>query len=303
MKGYLFVMGAAFVYASQVILGKFILTEGISVWTLSLMQVVICTLVMFPFAAMKAPEGFAAKFKIQRRDIPWMLLAGLSGGFGANLALYGALSEVDAGIGSMLLFLNPVVVCLFFLVTGIRRLTKLNVAALFAVLLGSALVLNIFGAGKAWTPLGIFLGLLSCFSVAIFFLVLDLKLAKYPITVIYFYDWLLASALMLLIRPGAVESAFQLSPRMVLLVVVISTVTTVLPSFLLGKGIILVGSERATVVATLELPLTVLMAYLFLSEVMVPAQLVGVALVVGAVIALSIEGSRGKPLRRNPEKE
>jgi drug/metabolite transporter (DMT)-like permease len=296
-------MGAAFVYASQVILGKYILEDGIPVWTLSLMQVVICTLVMFPFAAMKAPEGFVAKFRIKRRDIPWMLLAGLSGGFGANLALYGALSEVDAGIGSMLLFLNPVVVCLFFMVTGIRKLTKMNVAALFTVLLGSALVLNIFGTDHSWTPLGIFLGLLSCFSVAIFFLVLDLKLAKYPITVVYFYDWLLASVMMLLIRPGAVSEAFSLSPRMILLVVVISTITTVLPSFLMGKGIILVGSERATVIGTLELPLTVLMAYVFLSEVMVPAQLVGVALVVGAVIALSIEGSRSKPLQRHPEKE
>ena len=301
MKGYLFVMGAAFVYASQVILGKYILGEGIPVWTLSLMQVAIAALVMFPFAAMKAPEGFIAKFKIQRRDIPWMMLAALSGGFGVNLALYGALSEVDAGIGSMLLFLNPVVVCLFFMVTGIRRLTRLNVAALFAVLVGSALVLNIFGTAHSWTPLGIFLGLLSCFSVAVFFLVLDLKLAKYPITVVYFYNWLLASALMLLIRPGTVETVFQLSPRMILLVVVISTITTVLPSFLLGKGIILVGSERGTVVATLELPLTVLLAYLFLSEVMVPAQLVGVALVVGAVIALSIEGSRSKKPLRRPE--
>lgn len=303
MKGYIFTIGAAFVYASQVILGKYILTEGIPVWTLSFMQVSICVVVMLPFAMSKAPQGVRAKFTLQRRDWIWVVLAGITGGFGANLSLYAALDRVDAGIGSMLLFLHPVIICLFFLATGIRKLTRLNLAALVAVLVGSALVLNLLGGERAWTPSGIFFGLLSGFSVAAFFLILDLKLSKYPITVVYFYDWLVAALLMLAIKPDVLKDITLLSTEMILLIVLVSSVTTVLPSFLLGKGIVLIGSERATVVGTLELPLTVLMAYLFLSEVMVPVQLVGVALVVGAVIALSVEGSQGGKSLKGPERE
>jgi drug/metabolite transporter (DMT)-like permease len=82
------------------------------------------------------------------------------------------------------------------------------------------------------------------------------------------------------------------------LIIIISSVTTVLPSFLLAKGVMLIGSERATVIGTLELPITVLLAYLFLSEIMVPMQLLGIGLVVSAVAALSVEGSKSEPLVR-----
>ena len=103
---------------------------------------------------------------------------------------------------------------------------------------------------------------------------------------------------MLILNPLAIKNIFVLSPQMIALIVVVSSVTTVLPSFLLGKGVMLIGSERATVVGTLELPITILLAYLFLSEVMVPMQLLGVVLVVSAVAALSVEGSKSAPLVR-----
>jgi len=102
----------------------------------------------------------------------------------------------------------------------------------------------------------------------------------------------------LILNPMVFKNIINLSPQMIALIVIISSVTTVLPSFLLAKGVILIGSERATVIGTLELPITILLAYLFLSEVMVPMQLLGIVLVVTAVAALSIEGSKSGPLDR-----
>lgn len=298
MKGYIFTISAACVYASQVILGKYILSVGTGAWTLTLMQVVISTIVMFVVGAVTAKEGIRAKYTIRKSDFIWFFLVGALGGVGTQLALYYALERVDAGIGSMLLFLHPVVICLFFMVSGVRKLTLINKIALVAVVLGSLLVLNIFGQSHTWTWLGILFGIICFLCCAGFFLILDLKLSQYPITVIFFYDWGIASLIMLILNPLAVKDIVVLSPQMIALIVVISSVTTVLPSFLLGKGVMLIGSERATVVGTLELPITILLAYLFLSEVMVPMQLLGVVLVVSAVAALSVEGSKSAPLER-----
>jgi drug/metabolite transporter (DMT)-like permease len=298
MKGYIFTISAACVYASQVILGKYILTAGTDAWTLTFMQVCISTLVMFVVGVIKAPEGIKAKYTIARSDFKWFFWIGLLGGLGVQLALYYCLERVDAGIGSMLLFLHPVVICLFFIISGVRKLTLINKLALVVVLLGSVLVLNIFGASHTWTWTGIMFGVICFLCCAGFFLILDLKLSQYPIPVIFFYDWGIAALIMLILNPMVIKNIVILSPQMIALIVIISSVTTVLPSFLLAKGVMLVGSERATVIGTLELPITVLMAYLFLSEVMIPIQLLGIVLVVAAVIALSVEGSKSAPLER-----
>jgi drug/metabolite transporter (DMT)-like permease len=298
MKGYLFTISAACVYASQVILGKYILTEGVDAWTLSFMQVVISTLVMLVIGVTKAPEGIRAKYKIRRADFKWFFWIGVLGGLGVQLALYYCLEQVDAGIGSMLLFLHPVIICIFFLISGVRKLTLTNKIALPVVLIGSLLVLNIFGESHTWTWMGILFGVICFLCCAGFFLILDLKLSQYPISVIFFYDWGIAALIMMLLNPMVIKNIVVLSPQMIALIIIISSVTTVLPSFLLAKGVMLIGSERATVVGTLELPITVLLAYLFLSEVMVPMQLLGVVLVVAAVAALSVEGSKSAPLER-----
>jgi drug/metabolite transporter (DMT)-like permease len=298
MKGYIFTISAACVYASQVILGKYILSAGTGAWTLAFMQVVISTLVMLVIGVSKAPEGIRAKYAIQRGDFKWFFWIGVLGGLGVQLSLYYCLERVDAGIGSMLLFLHPVVICLFFIISGVRKLTLINKLALVVVLSGSLLVLNIFGESHTWTWTGIMFGVICFLCCAAFFLILDLKLSQYPISVIFFYDWGIAALIMLILNPMVIKSIVILSPQMIALIIIISSVTTVLPSFLLAKGVILIGSERATVIGALELPLTVLMAYLFLSEVMVPIQLLGIFLVVAAVVALSIEGSKSGPLER-----
>jgi drug/metabolite transporter (DMT)-like permease len=298
MKGYLYTISSAFVYASQVILGKYILTGGTDAWVLSFLQVAIGAVLMFGAGLLKMPDGFRAKFFIKKQDIIWVILLGVIGGCAMNLMLNFTLQRVDAGIGSMLLFLHPVLICLFFLISGVRKLTLINKISLAMVVVGSVLVLNIFGASHSWTGVGIVCGLLTCLFCACFFLILDLKLSQYPTTIIFFYDWLIASVTILILKPSVIPEIPNLSINTFLLIVFVSSVTTVLPSFLLGKGVVLIGSERSTVVGTLELPLTVLLAYLFLSEVMVPIQLLGIFLVVSAVAALSIEGSKSGPLER-----
>lgn len=298
MKGYLYTIGSAFVYASQVILSKYILTGGTDTWLFSFMQVGISAIVMFLVGMIKIPNGLGAKLTIKKQDILWIILLGVVGGVGTNLMLNLALERVDAGIGSMLLFLHPVLICLFFLISGVRKVTLTNKISLAMVVVGSVLVLNIFGEKHSWTWAGIGFGLLTCFFCACFFLILDLKLSQYPITTIFFYDWGVGALIILAMKPSVLTAIPALPLNTLLIIIFISSVATVLPSFLLGKGVILIGSERSTVIGTLELPLTVLLAYLFLSEVMVPAQLLGIVLVVSAVAALSVEGSKSGPLQR-----
>jgi drug/metabolite transporter (DMT)-like permease len=68
----------------------------------------------------------------------------------------------------------------------------------------------------------------------------------------------------------------------------ISTLGTIIPFGFYFKGINLIRSTRASITATLE-PITAgIVSFVFLHEALEPLQILGAALVIGAVIALQL---------------
>jgi len=89
----------------------------------------------------------------------------------------------------------------------------------------------------------------------------------------------------------------------------VSVMGTVLPFALFFMGINLIRSTRASITATLEPISAGLFAYLFLGEGLSPLQMVGGAMVVGAIILLQLKREqdelapvhiRGRSTPRNP---
>ena len=60
----------------------------------------------------------------------------------------------------------------------------------------------------------------------------------------------------------------------------------IIPTILMYKGIKYIGADKASIVASSELPMTIILAYFFLSEKMSIIQLLGVAAIVGSVVLL-----------------
>jgi len=76
---------------------------------------------------------------------------------------------------------------------------------------------------------------------------------------------------------------------------------TVLPAFLLARGIALIGSGPAAIVSTVGPVSTILLAYLFLNEAISCAELVGTALVVvGATLVASSSQRKKAAARTEP---
>jgi drug/metabolite transporter (DMT)-like permease len=70
----------------------------------------------------------------------------------------------------------------------------------------------------------------------------------------------------------------------------LAVVSGILPIIFIYKGIKLVGADKASIVATSELPLTILMSFLVLGERMNIVQLSGIALIICSIIILQYEG-------------
>jgi len=69
----------------------------------------------------------------------------------------------------------------------------------------------------------------------------------------------------------------------------LSILSTVLPLLLYFHGAKLIGVGRASVISTVELPFTVLLAWLFLKETMTLRQVLGGILILAAILLLQLE--------------
>ena len=78
----------------------------------------------------------------------------------------------------------------------------------------------------------------------------------------------------------------DLPPRAWLTLAYLAVFVAVLTWLAIAEGVRIIGAPRAALVSTVGPPATLLLAYIFLGEVMTPAQFAGAAVIVLSVVAL-----------------
>lgn len=285
--GYIYVLLAAFFFALIAVIGKTVMNTGINVFDLLILQNIAAILFIFAY--------FAAvdinKLRLDMESLRIVIVQGLIGSAGTTILFYLALQRMNAGIASMLLFTHPVLVSIYFMATKTKKITMTNNLALLAAFLGSLMVINIFNIDVAKTPLaGIAFGVAASATYAFYNIYADVKLKKLEPLVINFYTTLTILAVALMLRPGFFRFEFNMTTELLVYTVELAVVSGILPVIFLYKGINRVGADKASIVATSELPITVLMSFFVLGETMGLVQLAGIFLIVGSIIILQYEG-------------
>lgn len=287
--GYVYGVVASAIYALNSVLGKIILGEGLEPLEIIFYQYLFSSVFVFIFLFFTD----RSQLKLPRKEIGQTAIQGILGAFGTNFFFFMALKSLNAGIVSMLLFTNPIFITLFFAVTGIKKLDKANYVSLLLAMVGTVLVLNLFSLKSgAFATEGIVFGMLSALTYAFYNIYADFKLARLNHFTVLLYTSLfgLAVALMsLLVVNGGIP---LLSLELMKYVFLISVVAGILPVICFYKSVAMIGSERTSIVATLEIPLTLVAAFFILQEHMTINQLMGVLLVVLAALLLHYKDSK-----------
>lgn len=291
--GYIYVLLASFFFALIAVLGKTVMNTGINVFDLLILQnttAVLFLLVYFTVVDIR-------KLRLSSMNIKTVMIQGLIGSAGTTILFYLTLQRVNAGIASMLLFTHPVLVSIYFMATKTRRISVTNNLALLAAFAGSMMVINIFNIDAAKTPiLGLLLGAASSVTYAFYNIYADMKLKEFEPLVITFYTTLSTLLVALLLRPGFFSFQFVLTAELLLYVAELAVVSGIMPVMLLYKGIGRIGADKASIAATSELPITILMSFLVLGETMGLVQLGGIFLIICSIIILQYEGTIEKTL-------
>lgn len=286
--GYIYVFLSASFFAFVGVLGKNLISAGIAPLDLIILQYAITIIIMlgyFIFTDIKV-------LKLTKHELKRILIQGIIGSSGTTIFFYLALERVNAGIASMLLFTHPVLISVYFLISKTKKINMINNSALVLAILGSIMVINIFAFDIASTPIiGILFGLLASAAYAFFNIYAELKFKEARPLVTTFYSSSVILVAALLINPGFFIFDFALSWNTIFYIVRLAIISGILPVVFLYKGIGIVGADKASIIATAELPITVLLAYFILGENMNLIQVIGIFLIIVSIILLQSENN------------
>jgi drug/metabolite transporter (DMT)-like permease len=270
--------GAAF--GAMAIFGKLAYDEGATVGTLLSVRFALAAALFWALSGRGAVRG------LPRRDVVAGLALG-AGGYALQAGCYfAALERIDASLLSLLVYTFPGIVAIAAVALGRERMSARRGVALALASGGLALVVAGSGAG-AIEPLGAALGLGAAVVYSAYILVSDGVAGRVP-----------ARALATLVCTGA---AISLTGGSALLgdlrpgeltvsgwgwLACLAAVSTVGAISLFFAGLRRVGPTAASILATVEPLVTVVLAFLVFGEALEAVQVAGGVLLLAAVPVL-----------------
>jgi drug/metabolite transporter (DMT)-like permease len=294
-SGTLLCLASGASFGTMAIFGKLAYGDGATVGTLLSVRFALAAVL---FWALLAAGGAAREARsLRRRDLVAGLALGACGYSLQSGLFFAALQRIDASLLSLLIYTFPAIVAAAAVALGRERLDGRRLVAL-ALALGG-LVLVVAGAGTgALDPLGVGLGLAAALVYSAYILVSDgvagrvsPRLLAALVCTGAAVTLSAGSAVLGDLRPGALTAAGW---GWLACLAVVSTVASI---GLFFAGLRRVGPTTASILATVEPLVTVVLAFLAFGETLGPAQLAGGSLVLTAVLVLNVRLRR----RRAPD--
>lgn len=227
--------------------------------------------------------------KIQKMsDSPAQILKLMALGIfyaGAALSAFFGLQYIPASIFGIIFYTYPAIVALIAVFLG-QRLAWAAWGALAITLVGVVLTVPDLAVTGTNPILGIGFAISNALFISVYFTLIP-KVMKKTSSVLRGSAYVVTGTLltMLLALPFF---GFRFPPNLEtwLLVLGLSTISTALPIAVINMGISKVGAAQASIISTFEPVLTMVLALIFLNEIILPMQWLGAALIIAGVIFL-----------------
>ncbi|KLU65121.1 EamA-like transporter family protein [Desulfosporosinus acididurans] len=270
-------------YACMSILLKGAYSLGLGPIQVIALQSWVASILLFSYTVLFKREIF----KISGRMFGWLLLQGVVGTMGTSLLYAYALIFLPVSVAILLLYLYPALVLAARVFLWHKRIGHKELAALFLTLGGTTLASGIFSgvSGVAWA--GILLGLAAAIGYAVFNLVGEVVLAEVsPLAAMCFSQWVCAVSL-LIVSKGEIMSIPWQNVHIWETGLLLATIASIIPFYMTLLGIERLGSDQAAILSTFELPMTFVLAAIFLKEFPTMIQWIGGGFVLAGILLLN----------------
>ncbi len=248
------------------------------------------------------PAILALRGRWHRLRDNWVTIGlfGLIGVAACQLFYFNAVARLSVGVALLLEYLAPVLIVLWLWIASRKRPRAATFAGTALSLAGLVLVLDLTGAVKI-DAIGVLWGMAAAVCLAIYFFITAKENDSLPPIVLASVGLIMGAAVMwLAAATGLLPMAFSTAdtklgpwtaPWWVSLagLVILATVLAYVSGIVAARAL---GSKVASFVSLTEVLFAVIWAWLLLSELPSPIQLLGGVLIVGGVIMVRLDELR-----------
>lgn len=200
-----------------------------------------------------------------------------------SVAYFMALDALPATVTALILFSYPVIVAMLAALAGVERLTGRALVAALVAFAGCALTAGALVPGEALPRDGVAWALVAACVYAGYVVLSSRFAAGVSARMLVLHLLQVATLLCAAAALAGPGLALPREPRAWLAVLGMAVVSTVVSMIAFLAGMAIVGPSRASVMASLEVLVTLALAFLLLGERLTPLQWGGAALILGAV--------------------
>lgn len=278
-KGYIYTALSAIIFGLMPLLTKIIIARGATSLTIPFFRVFYVTIVLFFVLKIKKID-----LHLEKRDLLSAILTSIFGSGLTIIILNESYNYVDTGIATSLHFLYPLfvaILCCFFYGEKIK---KKQIISLSFALVGIICFMS-KGNGSLF---GYFLAIASGLTYAFYLVKMDKSgLVKMNALKLSFYLALFTTIEIFTMNLYMQEVVFKMDALSYGLLLVLALSSSFLATVLLQKGVLLLGSTRASFICLLEPVTSMIVGILWLNEAFTLNKgLGGLAIIISLIIFL-----------------
>lgn len=278
-KGYIYTALSAIIFGLMPLLTKIIIARGATSLTIAFFRVFYVTIVLFFVLKIKKIDLY-----LEKRDLLSAILTSIFGSGLTIIILNESYNYVDTGIATSLHFLYPLfvaVLCCFFYGEKIK---KKQILSLSFALVG---VICFMSKGNG-SLFGYFLAIASGLTYAFYLVKMDKSgLVKMNALKLSFYLALFTTIEIFTMNLFMQDVVFKMDILSYGLLLVLALSSSFLATVLLQKGVLLLGSTRASFICLLEPVTSMIVGILWLNEALTLNKgLGGLAIIISLIIFL-----------------
>ncbi|MFV0314909.1 MAG: DMT family transporter [Anaerotignum sp.] len=287
IKDYRYALLAALNFAVITVLSKFIMGTELGAITLIFFQCLFVTIGLLIYISVTDIK----QLKLSKEKLKLLLIQGALGSSGGMIFYYLALEYMDANLTSALFFCSPAVVYGYEIMTKRKKASFLGMSSLAISIIGILMVINIFHFNASENlKLGILFAIIACFANAFYNVFIELKLNDIKAVTYNFYTVLVVlfiSIIVLKLTHQTISLSYLNSWKLTMNVLILSVCGSIIPTICVFKSVSLIGAQKTVILSTMELPITIVLSYIFLGEVMSLIQIIGCVAIIYAIIRIT----------------
>lgn len=289
LKGFIYAIISAVFFGSAGIFVKSGYSENFSPMDLLMLQYMIAGVILFAMCLIYARN----KLKVSGLLLKRLFIQGAFYNTAMTVFFYQSFKYLDVAVTTMLLFTYPAIVAMSTFFVYKKRISRIKLISILGTFIGCILVLDLSSKLSDISYVGVVCALTSAVFYAFMNVYAEKIVDDLPGVVVTFYTTIFSLIVLFVINFSFVYKIPYITTPSITNAALLAFFCEIIPLTLLYEAIKRIGPVSTSIITSLELPASAIIAFLFLNERLSLTQIAGILIVVYCVMKLRNEKGEG----------